>query len=181
MIGFFDSGIGGLTVLKRAIKTIPNRRYIYFGDTKNIPCGEKTVEEVVALSREGVDFLVSRGAEVVVIACNTASSAAGQILRDEFKVPIICMEPAINLAFKDNAKKVLVLATNLTLHLEKYLALKGRLNIDIDEVAAPELVKFAEEFKSYLLFIYSSFCINKLYNFVVFEIPPKLFNNLKCY
>jgi len=134
-------------VLKEAISALPRQHFIYYGDTKNIPYGEKTKEEVVALCKKGVDFLAGEGAGAIVIACNTASSAAGQILRRQFNIPIICMEPAINLAYKEKGNKVLVLATNLTLHLEKYLRLKDRLNVEIDEIAAPKLVELAEDFK----------------------------------
>lgn len=146
-IGFFDSGIGGLTVLKEALNVLPNQHFIYYGDTENIPYGEKSAEAIIEYSMNAARFLVDRGAEAIVVACNTASSAAGQTLRHNFDIPIICMEPAINLAFKENASKILVLATNLTLHLDKYLSLKERLNAPIDEVAAPKLVELAEEFR----------------------------------
>jgi glutamate racemase len=146
-IGFFDSGVGGLTVLKEALSQLPNELYIYYGDTKNSPYGEKSAEEIIECSKKAVSFLCEQGAEIIVVACNTASSAAGQILRESFRIPIICMEPAIKLAFKEEHKKILVLATNLTLHLDKYLVLKEKLNIGIDEIAAPKLVEFAERFE----------------------------------
>ena len=78
-IGFFDSGVGGLSVLHEAIKLMPNENYIYFGDSKNAPYGVKTLEEVRSLTYEAVEFLIKKGAKAIVIACNTATSAAVRI------------------------------------------------------------------------------------------------------
>lgn len=75
-IGFFDSGVGGLSVLREAIKIMPNEDYIYFGDSKNAPYGMKSVDEVRELTFKAVEFLLSKGVKGVAIACNTATSAA---------------------------------------------------------------------------------------------------------
>ena len=149
-IGFYDSGLGGLTVLKEALSKIPNRHFVYYGDTKNVPYGEKSDDEVNAFAQQAAEYLVGKGAGCIVVACNAASSAAGQALRESMNVPIICMEPAINLAAKNNQerKRILVFSTNLTLKLEKYKNLKSQLQYqNIDELATPRLVEFAEQFR----------------------------------
>ena len=149
-IGFYDSGLGGLTVLKEAVGRIPNRHFVYYGDTKNVPYGEKSDDKVIGFAKQAARYLVDEGAECIVVACNAASSAAGQALRDSMDVPIICMEPAINLAAKNNQehKRILVFSTNLTLSLEKYKNLKSQLRYEnIDELATPKLVEFAESVK----------------------------------
>jgi len=175
-IGFYDSGLGGLTVLKEAILKIPNAHFICYGDTKNVPYGEKTHEQVIEFARGAAEYLIEQGAEVIVVACNTASSAAGDVLRSEFAIPIICMEPAIHLAAINNKsnKRILVLATNLTLKLKKYKELKNSLqNQHIDELPMPKLVEFAEQFrtndeevKTYLRDNFSKFNMSD-YSFVV--------------
>ncbi|MGL4875244.1 MAG: glutamate racemase, partial [Clostridium sp.] len=75
-IGFFDSGVGGLSVMKKAIEIMPNEDYIYFGDSKNAPYGVKSVKEVRDLTFEAVEFLLSKGVKGIAVACNTATSAA---------------------------------------------------------------------------------------------------------
>ena len=75
-IGFFDSGVGGISVLKESLKVLPNEDFVYFGDSINAPYGIKDVNEVKKLTFNAVDFLLDKGVKVVVIACNTATSAA---------------------------------------------------------------------------------------------------------
>ena len=175
-IGFYDSGAGGLTVLKEALKRIPDNHFIYYGDTKNVPYGKKSAHEVIGYAKEAAKYLLSKNVDCIVIACNTASSAAGETIRKEVNIPVICMEPAINLAMKNNTenKRILVMATNLTLKLEKYKQLKNKLNEElIDEIAAPKLVEFAEKFninneeiKEYLKQLLSPYDLSK-YSFIV--------------
>ncbi len=83
-IGIFDSGVGGISVLKKAIKILPNEDYIYFGDSKNAPYGVKTVEEIKKLTFKAIDLLLSKGCKAIVVACNTATSAAIEDLRKKF-------------------------------------------------------------------------------------------------
>ncbi|SFA98877.1 glutamate racemase [Acetitomaculum ruminis DSM 5522] len=121
-IGVFDSGLGGLSTLRECLKIMPNENYIYFGDSKNAPYGIKTVEEVRSLTLKNIELLVKENAKAIVVACNTATSAAILDLRKEYKdIPVIGMEPALKPAvnFKKNPK-VLVLATDMTLKEEKF-------------------------------------------------------------
>jgi len=148
-IGFFDSGVGGLTVLNDAIKRMPTEDFIYFADTYNVPYGIKPKEEVKKFIFEVVSFLNSRGIEALLIACNTATSIGIEELRKEYKFPIIGMEPAVKLGLNFNKdKKVLVLATPLTLKLEKYIRLVENLDANnmVDSLALPGLVEFAEDY-----------------------------------
>jgi glutamate racemase len=98
-IGVFDSGIGGLTVLKELLEHLPGESFIYFGDTARVPYGNKSAETVRRFSRENVNLLLERGVKMVVIACNTASAEALPHLEGEFGVPIIgVIEPGVRAA-----------------------------------------------------------------------------------
>lgn len=121
-IGFFDSGIGGLSVLREAVELLPRESFIYFGDSKNAPYGTKTVEEIKKLSFSATDFLLSKGVKAIVIACNTATSAAASDLRSSYpQIPIIGIEPAIKPAVQLNRRgKILIMATPLTLAEKKF-------------------------------------------------------------
>lgn len=121
-IGFFDSGVGGLSVLKEAIKLLPNEDFIYFGDSKNAPYGTKTVDEVKELTFKAVDFLLSKNVKSIVIACNTATSAAIDDLRAFYKnIPIIGIEPALKPAVElDKDGKIIIMATPMTLVEAKF-------------------------------------------------------------
>ena len=101
MIGIFDSGIGGLSVFREIRKILPDQQYIYYSDNAHCPYGEKSREYIIGRARFITDFLVSEGAEVIVVACNTATAAAISTLRNEYKdIPFIGMEPAIKPAAK---------------------------------------------------------------------------------
>lgn len=148
-IGFFDSGIGGLTVLKEALKQLPDENYIYFADTVNVPYGTKPKEEVKGYIIEAADFIAAQGVKALVIACNTATSVAIGELRSRYAFPIIGMEPAVKPAVeRSKEKRVLVTATPLTLKEEKFQNLVSRIDIDniVDVLPLPELVGFAEQF-----------------------------------
>ena len=88
-IGVFDSGVGGTTVLKEIINLLPNENILYYGDSGNSPYGEKTPEEIQQLCRKIVNFFINNSCKAVVIACNTATAAALDILKKEFNIPII--------------------------------------------------------------------------------------------
>ena len=121
-IGIFDSGIGGVTVLKEIIKILPNENYIYYSDSANNPYGDKTKEEVIEICDKIVQFLLSKGCKVIVIACNTASAKAVSFLRDKYKkIPFIAIEPAYKMVH-DYAydKPTLVMATKGTIESEKF-------------------------------------------------------------
>lgn len=148
-IGFFDSGVGGITVLNEALKQLPKEDYMYYADTNHVPYGTKSKEEVKELILEAVDFMAGKGIKALVVACNTATSIAINDLRRKYCFPILGMEPAVKPAVEKNReKRVLVTATPLTLKEEKYQDLVARLDHDhvVDGVALPELVEYAEKF-----------------------------------
>ena len=171
-IGILDSGVGGLTVLRSCLREMPNHDYLYFADSENAPYGVKSKEEVGRLTCEAVEFLIGKGANVIVIACNTATSVAAEMLREKYDVPIIGMEPAIKPALdisRASGKRVLVTATELTLKGEKFLNLVDNLDGDdiIDFCSLSELVEYAEEAEfreemivPYLKWMLSSYDLN---------------------
>lgn len=123
VIGIMDSGMGGLSVLKEVRKLLPCERYIYYADNAFCPYGEKPVELIRQRSFEIVQILIEQGAELVIIACNTATSAAVKSLRESFSIPIIGIEPAVKPAAQSTRSGVVgVLATHSTLHSTKYAA-----------------------------------------------------------
>ena len=127
MIGIFDSGVGGLSVFREIRKLLPEESYIYFSDNANCPYGEKTKEYITDRARKITDFLLSQGADIIVVACNTATAAAISTLRNEYDVPFIGMEPAVKpAASKTKTGTVGVLATAGTLKAEKYLTTRGK-------------------------------------------------------
>jgi len=136
-IGIFDSGIGGLTVLKEAMKQLPHENFIYFSDSANFPYGDKKNHELKKIIVKNIKILVEKGCKVVFIACNTATSIAIDDLRKKYSIPIIGMEPAIKLALEGKHKKILVLATPITLKLKKFNQLKTRLDKNNDLVILP--------------------------------------------
>ncbi len=147
-IGFFDSGVGGLSVLHTAMRILPPQQYIYFADSKNAPYGTKSKKEVKKLTFAAVDFLYKKNISALVIACNTATSVAVKKLRTEYDLPIIGMEPAIKPAIeKSKNKKVLLVATALTLKEKKLHHLLSQLNATqkVDGIALPDLILFAEK------------------------------------
>ena len=151
-IGFFDSGIGGVTVLKEAIKMYPNAHYIYFADTDNVPYGTRKKKEIKALVDDAVDFLVNEmKIDLLVIACNTATSVCIKDLRARLIIPVVGMEPAIKPASlatrnKKSRKRILVSATRITLKQKKLKDLINDLNASdkVDLISLQKLVKFSE-------------------------------------
>ena len=127
MIGIFDSGTGGLSVFKEIRKLLPEERYIYFSDNAHCPYGEKSREYIIERSREITRFLLDKGCDIIVVACNTATAAAIAVLREEFPVRFIGMEPAVKPAVKSTRTGVVgVLATAGTLKADKYLNTRER-------------------------------------------------------
>lgn len=122
MIGIFDSGIGGLSVFREIRKLLPEQSYIYYSDSAHCPYGEKSKEYIIDRARSITRRLMEMGAEIVVVACNTATAAAISTLRKEFPIKFIGMEPAIKPAAALTKTGVVgVLATAGTLKAEKYL------------------------------------------------------------
>ena len=122
MIGIFDSGTGGLSVFREIYRLLPEERYIYYSDNANCPYGEKSREYIIDRARAITSFLISHGADIVVVACNTATAAAISTLREEFPICFIGMEPAVKPAAQATATGVVgVLATAGTLKATKYI------------------------------------------------------------
>ena len=121
-VAVFDSGVGGISVLRVLKEVLPHESFIYFGDSANAPYGEKTSEEVRVASENVEKAHLAYGAKAIVIACNTATSAAAEYLREKYAdIPIIGMEPAVKPAASvGEHPTVLVMATPLTLKKEKF-------------------------------------------------------------
>ncbi|MGP0583528.1 glutamate racemase [Paenibacillus timonensis] len=149
-IALFDSGIGGLTVLTEAMKKLPKEDFLYFADTLHVPYGTKTLPEVKRYVQESVSVIMQSDIKALVVACNTATSAAIEELRRMYPIPIIGMEPAVKPAVKRSqaaGKRVLVFATSLTLSLSKYTDLVARVDDHkvVDSMPLPELVQYCEQ------------------------------------
>ena len=150
---FFDSGIGGLSVLHHAMKILPNEDFIFFADEDNVPYGTKSIEQVLSYVDSAFKFLVAQNVDAIVVACNTATSVAVRPMREKYSLPIIGMEPAVKKALDlYPAQKTLVVATEITIKGEKIHKLIERLNAEkfVNLRALPKLVEFAErqEFNS---------------------------------
>lgn len=121
-IGIFDSGIGGVTVLKEILKILPNENYIYFSDSKNNPYGDKTDKQINCMCERIVSFFLKENCKAVVIACNTASAKSAKYLREKYpRIPFIAIEPAYKMVHDysyDNP--TLVMATKGTIESEKF-------------------------------------------------------------
>ena len=147
-IAVVDSGMGGITVLKKLHRIMPNENYIYFGDSANSPYGTKTKDEIREITVNLVERMMQRGAKSVVIACNTATSAAADTIRAKYPdYPLVGIEPALKpAALSSKWPRVLVLATNLTLREEKFNKLMARFQDDAEfiKLPAPDLVSFVE-------------------------------------
>lgn len=147
-IGVFDSGIGGTSVLSAIKELLPNEEYYYLADSKNCPYGEKSDDELYKIVKNNVKFLKAWGAKIIVIACNTATTRCIEKLREEFKdLPFVGTEPAVKLAAKSDAKRILVLATPGTIHSERLETLvqeNQKLGQIIDLLACPGLADTIE-------------------------------------
>lgn len=149
-IGFFDSGVGGLTVLQEALQVLPQERYLYFADRENAPYGVQPKEDVRRLVLEAVEFMAGQGIKALVVACNTGTSAAIEAVRARYTFPVIGMEPAVKPAVTGSQqKRVLVFATELTLREEKFRNLVARVDTEglVDYLPLQELVGYAERFE----------------------------------
>lgn len=145
-VGMFDSGVGGISVLREAVTHLPHERFIFYGDTAHAPYGTKSRGEVLSLCQDVVEKLIARQAKAIVIACNTATSAAAAVLRRQYPdLPIIAMEPALKPAqqlHRDGV--VLSLATPGTIAGEKYAQLYSLYGEGVVSLPCPGLMEFAE-------------------------------------
>ena len=140
-IGVFDSGVGGLTVLNRLVSKYPNNEYIYFGDIKNNPYGNKSVDELEKLSSNIIDFLISKKVELIVIACGTVSSNLGSILKNKYNIKIVdIISPVIEYINNNNYNNVGVIATEATAKSQAF----ANINKDIKLVGCKEFVPIIE-------------------------------------
>lgn len=149
MIGVFDSGVGGLTVVREIFKKLPDYRIIYFGDTARTPYGTKSRETIIKYAREDAKFLMEQGAKIIVIACNTASAVASEILRKELGVPVFeVIMPAVSAAVAATRnKKVGVIGTRATIGSGVYETTirKDHQDIEVMSQPCPLLVPLVEE------------------------------------
>ena len=147
-IGIFDSGVGGITVLKEIQKRLPNENYIYLGDTKNFPYGEKSKEEIVKFAIQNVEYLIKQNVKIIIIACGTATSQAIDILQQKFEIPIIgIIKPTVEYIKEKEYKEVGVIATEGTIRSSEWeRQLKKNIsNINVINKACPMLATIAEE------------------------------------
>jgi glutamate racemase len=120
MIGVFDSGIGGLTVLEELKKVLPNEDYLFYADSLNNPYGEKSDDELFEITSNIVDYLIGEGAKIIVIACNTATTRCIKYLRNKYpNISFVGTEPAIKVACDRGYNNILVMATPATINSER--------------------------------------------------------------
>ena len=121
-IGIFDSGIGGVTVLKEIINILPNEKYIYYSDSKNNPYGDKSDQQINIFCENIVEFFITKKCKAIVIACNTASAKSVQYLREKYKnIPFVAIEPAYKMVYDYTYDEpTLVMATKGTIESEKF-------------------------------------------------------------
>jgi glutamate racemase len=148
-IGVFDSGIGGLTVVKRLASTLPRENIVYFGDTARVPYGSKSNSTVIEYAIQDARFLMNKNVKAIVVACNTVSSVAMGELAKTFNVPIIGMiEPGANFAISHTKNgRIGVIGTRATINNQAYSQAIKRLDskIEVYEKACPLFVPLAEE------------------------------------
>ncbi len=146
-IGVFDSGFGGLTVLKALLELVPGADYAYFGDTARLPYGSKSVETVARYAVEAAHFLESQGAQMLVIACNTATALALDRLTAASRVPVVgVVEPGAEAAASATKnRKIVVIGTEATVSSHAYHKALEKRGLDAREKACPLLVPLVEE------------------------------------
>jgi len=146
-IGVFDSGFGGLTVLKALLEVLPEAEYLYFGDTARLPYGSKSVETVARYACEATRFLEQKGAELLVIACNTATALALEQIRQAASVKVLgVIEPGAQRASAASVtRKVVVIGTEATICSHAYQKALAACDIEAQEKACPLLVPLVEE------------------------------------
>lgn len=148
-MAFFDSGVGGLTVFEKVKKLLPNENTLYFGDTKNMPYGEKTEEQLIEYADKIFKFFETQNAKAVIMACNTTSAITYEKLKDNynFKVYPIIQSVCSTIAGQNNIKKLGVIATPATINSHAYSREIAKYNSDMEvfELAAPNWVRIVEE------------------------------------
>jgi glutamate racemase len=148
-IGIFDSGVGGLTVVKEIMNVLPHESIIYIGDTARVPYGIRSAETVLRYSRENAEFLTSRNIKLLVIACNTSSSVSLQDLRQRLNIPVIgVIEPGARAAVASTKRgRIAVIGTETTIRSNAYERAIKAINgsVEVKGVACPLFVPLVEE------------------------------------
>jgi len=148
-IGVFDSGLGGLTVVKQLFRQLPHENIIYFGDTARVPYGSKSVETVRRFALQIASFLAERGVKMIVVACNTASSVALDLLQEHFDLPVIgVIEPGARSALAVSPGKIIgVIGTTGTINSGKYVQVLTAQDssVQVFSQACPLFVPLVEE------------------------------------
>ncbi len=146
-IGVFDSGVGGLTVLKALKCKYPEVDFVYLGDTARVPYGNKSAQTVIRYSLEGAEFLLSEGVDMLIVACNTASSYALDALRESLSIPVFgVIEPGVKRALDTTkSKRVGVIGTKATVSSDVYGKLLRSKGIEVFQKACPLFVPIVEE------------------------------------
>ena len=147
-IGLFDSGIGGLSIYNEIKNSMPNESTIYIADNLNAPYGKKAESEIIQLSIKNTQKLVDLRCKLIIVACNTATTNAIEVLRKKFNIPIVGIEPAIKPAMLETkSNNIGVLATEKTLSSNLFLQTSDRFSkgINIHEQIGFDLVKIIEE------------------------------------
>lgn len=149
LIGIIDSGVGGISVLKKAVELLPSENFIYFGDNANAPYGPRPIDDIKSLSAHAVERLMQHDVKAVVLACNTMTAAYAADLRSVAKIPVIGMEPAVKPAsLARNKGYILAMATRATLHLDKFTRLMELYGENVIPVEGTGLVEIVESGKA---------------------------------
>ena len=147
-IGSLDSGVGGVSLLRHAVRILPNENFIYYGDNRNVPYGPRPFEEIRELAAAAVDALLQQEIKALVLACNTITAAYAETLRENARIPIIGMEPALKPAsMVRKGGQVLALATKATLSLERFARLMGLYGDGVIPLEGAGLVELVESGK----------------------------------
>lgn len=147
-IGVFDSGVGGMTVLKELMKQLPNENFIYLGDTKRFPYGSKSKETIIELTKNAVEFLIKNNVKMIVIACGTATSQALKEVKQLYNIPIIgVLEPAAVYLKESKKKNIGVIATAGTIRSKGWekVILNKIPDANVQAIACPLLAPMVEE------------------------------------
>ena len=147
-IGVFDSGVGGLSVLKELLKELPNEQFLYFGDTLRVPYGDKNLDELVECTRRILDFFKTKNVKCVIVACNTCSANTIELVKDEYDFEILgLIEPAAKYISSFNVKKIGLIATTATVKSNAYARAIKPFGIEVFSQSCPRLVKIVESGK----------------------------------
>ncbi|MCH5286069.1 MAG: glutamate racemase [Christensenellaceae bacterium] len=168
LIGVFDSGVGGIGTLAEMTRLMPHERFLFYGDTAHAPYGTKSRDEVLGYVREIMAHMLARDVKAVAIACNTATSVAAAELRAAYDLPIIGIEPALKPAHEmRHGGSILVLATPMTLRLDKFQRLMGQYGEGAVPLPCPGLMELVEreafeQAKRYLIEHFSPYDMSRV-------------------